>query len=264
MNAPTFQSSEHHHAFKQGYRAALLNRPLHAMPSYIRQRADLRQLFEQGWQEAKDELTAGTLYHKRPYLRHRVTWIVMTAIAGIATAALMIDDIRFFSATSVSTIPVASTLNKPTPTDEADFSLLDPEQRRSLTALRNTIDNSAQPSTIPTQSLVDSHIAVTQTLSAASHPELDLDRNTVIPKYVRSLNLSLTIHNATTPLTLRWTWRNQLIHSEILSQSQLSQPISRQISLFSAGIGIWQIELLDPSGNVVYRYEFNYINQLGS
>lgn len=233
------------------------------MPSYIRQRADLRQLFEQGWQEAKDELAAGALYYKRPYLRHRVTWIVMTAIAGIATAALMIDDIGFFSPAPISTMPVTATPSKPSLIDEADFSLLDPEQRRSLTALRNEIDNSVHPKTIPTQPVVDSHIAVTQTLSAPTHPELVIGSDTVIPKYVRSLNLSLNIRNAITPLTLRWTWRNQLIHSEILSQTQLSQVISRQISLFSAGIGIWQIELLDPSGNVVYRYKFIYINQLG-
>jgi hypothetical protein len=188
----------------------------------------------------------------------------MTAIAGIATAAIMIDDMQFFSPPPVTPAAIANTVSAPVISHETDFSLLDAEQRRSLTALRAATQQIPSPAAISDQPVIETPIRVTQSLSAPAHPELLLDTNKVIPKYVRSLNLSLEITHASEPLTLRWLWRNQLIHSETLSQTQLRQPIARQISLFSAGIGPWQIELLDPSENVVYRYQFNYINQFGS
>lgn len=265
MTTAKFESNEHHHAFKQGYRSALLNRPLHAMPSYIRGNARLRQVFEQGWQEAKDELSAGQHYHKRPYLRHRATWIIMTAIAGVATAGIMINEMTLVQKESRQIEPHHSSdiiIPLQALDHEHHFSLLDARERASLIALKYSEHQEDNNLTfVPLQPIHPSSIQATLSLYSTQDVQQPLPSDEVIPKFIRSVTLKLHIQQSEhSLLKLNWLWQRRVIHSEHLNVMPLPFTLQRDQALFSAWSGEWHIELLDPNDNVVYRYAFNYIN----
>lgn len=93
MNLPDSQNANHQYAFKKGYRLALEGKPLTSMPSSIRYNPEMREYFQMGWQQVQEEMALASQHVESPW-RHRLAWFFMMVIAGISTAALMIDSMQ--------------------------------------------------------------------------------------------------------------------------------------------------------------------------
>ena len=265
---------DQHQAFKTGYRLALKKGRLSQMPSYIRRSTELRIYFEQGWQQAHNELKSGHSFNKTHYIRHRVTWIVMTALAGLATAFLIskhagstnsftqIWKPQYTQQTATQTAPTQTS----TPASfewqgaaAGELSLLSEAERASLTTDKTQlgIANLEQIAVAP---LVESSVIANTQLAHQLDPAQTFEINSEIPKYIRLLNFDIKLAYTTNQtFTIRWLWQRQLIQSRTYQAQQ--RKIQSQLSLFSAGQGQWDVEILDPTGQVIYRYPFSYGQQ---
>ncbi|MBE0493192.1 MAG: hypothetical protein IBX48_02520 [Thiomicrospira sp.] len=263
MSNPDLNSQEKHQAYKTGYRFGLKGRSLSHIPSQIRGNTQLRSLYDQGWQEAQQEMMAGDKYDKKNYIRHRVIWIVMTALAGIITAYLIIQNsqVDLPDAPSKQAAPVVKTstlipINTPADwesVDSSSLSLLSDQERLSLSEV-----NQAHP-VIPKQAVKPLNQEFKVSLYNGDNAEQKFTAGAHLPKYVRQLILEVDTHDFNKPmaLTIRWLWQRHLIQTQ-------NWPAERSIiqskqSLFSAQQGAWAIEILDPSGQLIYLYEFSYV-----
>lgn len=255
------------YAFKRGYRAALQKKRLTDMPSSVRQDAELRNLFEQGWQQAHEELQAGIHFNRTGYWRQRIAWIIMTALAGVATAFLIIDLTEFTPKTASTTLPAETKQNVPEAPQASDLpdlstrpgagtsnelSLLSLEERDSLSS---THIGHNYP-LIQTQTPTKPYISATAQIKDV-HSDQIFSTDEVIPKSTRKLEL--TIKFKQTPpqaVTLRWLWQRRLIQQQSL---ELNTPqLTSQQRMASGWQGEWQVEILDDSASVIYLYSFRY------
>lgn len=265
MSSPDLNSQEKHQAYKTGYRFGLKGRSLSHIPSQIRGNTELRSLYDQGWQEAQQEMMAGNRYDKKNYIRHRLIWIVMTALAGIITAYLIIQNSQHRPASANHTTPAVNELKAPAfvannhpasweaLADSASLSLLSDQERESLSQL-----NSTRP-TIPKTQVSEVNPGLKVNLYNGFNQEQHYTTGEVLPKYVRQLILDVDTSGLTQPmnLTIRWLWQRQLMQTQTWPSHQ-SVIQSRQ-TLFSGQQGAWDIEILDPSDQVIYLYEFKYV-----
>lgn len=256
-------SQESHQAYKTGYRSGLKGHSLSHIPSQIRGNTHLRSLYDQGWQDAQQEMKAGDQYHKSNYIRHRVTWIIMTALAGIITAYLIIQN----SPETLTKLDAnQSTTLKATPStqpsqaqpdwesdDKSTLSLLSDQERRSLSVIQQTQE------IIPKQPVKTPNQELKVKLYNSHNKQQYFESGAHLPKYVRQLifEVDTTSFNQPMPLTIRWLWKRQLMQSKTWSANQ--SIIQSKQPLFSAQQGVWDIEILDPYGEVIYLYEFSYV-----
>lgn len=262
---PTTNPELKHYAFSRGYRAALQEKRLTDMPSGVRRSKILRNEYENGWQTAKAELVAGKQFNRTGYIRHRITWIVITAIAGLATAYLMIGSIKFersFQAlpqlilgtapnNKPAEIPIANPA-KPF-TDLADDSSLDlfsTDERQTLASiqLEETFTS------LPRQTVVKHDLSVQFALLDSSQQLEIVDK--FVPKNIRNLTASFNFDQAQT-FKVRWLWQRNLIQETTFNNTKI---IGDKIQLASAWQGEWEIELLDEIDQLLYLYQFFYAN----
>jgi len=93
MNLPDTQNANFQYAFKKGYRTAQEGKTLSHMPSSIRHDGEMRDYFQQGWNQFQEELALAEEDKESPW-KNRLIWLFMSIIAGIGTAKLIIDDIQ--------------------------------------------------------------------------------------------------------------------------------------------------------------------------
>lgn len=265
--------SHHHYAFTRGYRAALQSKRLTDMPSSIRRDAELRAMFEQGWQKAQDELQAGHQFNKTGHIRHRVSWITMTALAGVATGFLIIS---FADRTNKTISPLSFLSEKPSvsepvinqvqpskhtatqtnsgyvnSTDTAiNLSLLSDDERESLNAVSV---KDAYPY-IERQPIKHTNLIIKIELLNANDQTV-YPENAAIPKSTRTVNLNLELKPNHSTITIRWLWDRKLIQQKTVNSGT---KISLQQTLTGGWQGDWEIEILDDSGSVIYLYPFKY------
>ena len=89
MRLPHTDNAEHLWAFKKGYRFAQQGKSLREMPLTIRTDRTLRDYFQQGFDQAQQQLTM----HASPRLtpKKRALWLLLAILTGLITAKLMID-----------------------------------------------------------------------------------------------------------------------------------------------------------------------------
>lgn len=269
-NQVAFERPDQHHAFKKGYRLALQKQPIINMPSYIRRDDELRHFFEQGWFQAQEEIQAGVVFNKNPNLRYRATWIVMTALAGAATAALIINDSNHFGLDDLNNLlqraPATTTVLSPKPSsasvtpvaiDHNELALLSDSERQGLSELNTGEKVLSEP--VTRQTIAPSSAVFSALLSASSDAEQTFAHGSIVPKFIRDVRFNLNADQLTTnKITLRWLWQNRIIQikNENITQSTLN--MSSTQPLYSAWQGHWDIEILDHQQNVIYRYSFIY------
>lgn len=278
LNLAVDERPEPHYAFKKGYRLGLQKQPFINMPSYIRQDDVLRQSFEQGWLLAQEELQAGTAFNKKPNMRYRATWIVMTALAGAATAGLIINDSNHFSLSDLERVlqrapasapPIAPALttapNRPatnplpstTDSDPFSLSLLSETERLGLSALKTVETELSAP--ILRQSIKPSSAIFSATLHASNDAEQHFSHGSNVPKFIRQLRFSLDTRQLNVDqITVRWLWQNRIMQTQVENISAKTHNTTSVQQLYSAWQGDWDIEILDPQDNVLYRYSFIY------
>ena len=113
MRLPHTDNAEHLWAFKKGYRFAQQGKPLREMPLTIRTDRTLRDYFQQGYDQAQQQLAAQPGPQLTP--KKRALWLLLTLVAGLATAKLMIDEMR--QAPQAPTVLTSSPQTTPAPTD---------------------------------------------------------------------------------------------------------------------------------------------------
>ena len=94
MNTPETANANHHYAFKKGYRMAMDGKPLSHMPSSIKYDSEMREYFQQGWDQLHEEMAAANEIDAKPPWRNRFAWFLMMMLAGIGTASLMISNMN--------------------------------------------------------------------------------------------------------------------------------------------------------------------------
>ncbi|WP_319381056.1 DUF2914 domain-containing protein [Thiomicrorhabdus sp.] len=94
MRLPDTQNANYLYAFKKGYRAAIDGKKLTDMPSAVRRDDVMRGYFMQGWENAQEELTSASGVDESNPWKHRAVWTSITLLAGLLTAALIINNVN--------------------------------------------------------------------------------------------------------------------------------------------------------------------------
>lgn len=103
MRLPHTDNAEHLWAFKKGYRFAQQGKPLREMPLTIRTDRTLRDYFQQGFDQAQQQLSMDATPGLTP--KKRALWLLLAILAGLVTAKLMVDEAQQMSTTTAQTPP---------------------------------------------------------------------------------------------------------------------------------------------------------------
>lgn len=93
MKLPETPNANYQYAFKKGYRLAAEGKSMATIPSSVRADFKMREYFQQGWQQFHEDMAEAAEEKDSPW-RKRFAWWSMMAVAGIATALLMISNIQ--------------------------------------------------------------------------------------------------------------------------------------------------------------------------
>lgn len=94
MQLPETDNATHIFAFKKGYRSAMEGHSLSHIPSQIKLDGVLRDYFHQGWNQYHEDLAEAEESDQESPWKNKAIWMVMAILAGLATASVMIDNIR--------------------------------------------------------------------------------------------------------------------------------------------------------------------------
>lgn len=341
MKLPETENAYHIFAFKKGYRLAMEGKPKTHMPSSIRRDPILRQYFQMGWEQLQEDASGNETEDPKTPLRTRFAWYLMMLLAGIGTAALMINQMNerqseqqqriqqghtataataqsndallndkttrpgdspkspsqspdkmptagnqndatlrliepeAASASPTSPPPTDTTqaqtppnkpLNPPDPaTSEQALSLLTAEARQDLTeTLAEKTNASAATSTQQQPIVNDSPIQIKRAILAENIEKMapvGWLENTV-PKYVRKVYFYTLVEGAEgKTLYHRWIYRQQIMATIPLNIRSASFRTWSSKRMSSAWTGDWQVEVLDPDQNVIFRHTFIYSKQ---
>lgn len=280
MQLPDTDNIDHQYAFKQGYRMAINGKRVTSMPSSVRRDMLMRDYFQQGWEQAVEDMTHNSEILNKPNWRNRFAWFVFMIIGGIATASLMIKNIESEIAEQQAAVegqalqtPSSAeyTTNPPTPTsstsliEEANelqtLSLLSNEQRKDLALNQQQFASSQN---LALQPVIESPIKVNfATLSEEVKDRMPINPlSDNIPKYIRKLTFFTEIENADKQTIYhRWRTDKQVLATVKLSIGSDKYKTWSNKKLSSAWLGQWYIEVLDQNKNVIFRKAFNYGGQ---
>ncbi|BCN94220.1 hypothetical protein THMIRHAM_20050 [Thiomicrorhabdus immobilis] len=277
MQLPDTDNIDYQYAFKQGYRMAIDGKRVTSMPSSVRRDMVMRDYFQQGWEQAVEDMTHNSEILNKPDWRSRFAWFVFMVLGGLATASLMIKNIESEKAKQQAAIEgqtaqtpstQTSTLNTPNSAttvneqhDLANLSLLSNEQRKDLALNQRQIATAQE---LDLQAVIDSPIKVTfATLSediqdrTPIHPLTD-----TVPKYIRKLTFFTEIKHANKQTIYhRWRTDKQILATVELSIGSDNYKTWSNKKLSSAWLGQWYVEVLDQNKNVIFRKAFNYGGQ---
>ena len=153
MRLPHTDNAEHLWAFKKGYRFAQQGKPLREMPLTIRTDRTLRDYFQQGYDQAQQQLHAQPGPQLTP--KKRALWLLLTLVAGLATAKLMIDEMRQTPQTAAAPATASQPASPPpadAPTITADTAA--PASKPAPTATAASDTPSAPPAHITLETAV--------------------------------------------------------------------------------------------------------------
>jgi len=280
MQMPDTDNIDHQYAFKKGYRMAIEGKRVTSMPSNIRRDMGMRDYFQQGWEQAIDDMTIASQEANKPEWRKRFVWFMFMIIGGLATASLMIHDIEERQAEqqalidndkkSLLTLPEATNTTKTTATQTSqhiqssaeqfspDLALLSSNQRNDLAL---TKQNQAEHTPIPLPPIVSSPIMVNNAVISESVQDQTPIKVLAddIPKYIRKIYFYTEISHAKgQKIYHRWRTNDQILATIELPITSNNFRTWSSKQLTSAWLGQWYLEVLDSQKNVIYRKTFNY------
>mgnify|MGYP000362618547 CR=1 FL=1 len=280
MQMPDTDNIDHQHAFKKGYRMAIEGKRVTSMPSNIRRDMGMRDYFQQGWEQAIDDMTIASQEANKPEWRKRFVWFMFMVIGGLATASLMIHDIEERQAEqqalidndkkSVQTLPeetkpsktVAPQTNQdvqsPAEQYSPDLALLSSNQRNDLVL---TKQNQTAHTPIALNPIFSSPITVNNAVISESIQDQTPVRilTNDIPKYIRKIYFYTEISHAKGQIIYhRWRTNDQILATIELPITSDNFRTWSSKKLTSAWLGQWYLEVLDSQKNVIYRKTFNY------
>lgn len=282
MQMPETDNIDYQYAFKKGYRMAIEGKRVTSMPSNIRRDMVMRDYFQQGWEQAIEDVSLANEQANKPEWRKRFVWFMFMVIGGIATASLMIHNIEQEQAKQqalidnnqppevapkqttqpASNLPSSQSSRVPETSQiqisEPSLSLLSDNQRNDL-----ALNQQTQPDKVnlPLEPLTTSNIIVSNA-QISQNVENKTPVNVLddeIPKYIRKIYFYTEISNAKGQ-TIYHRWRTD---KEILSTVKLDIESNHfrtwsSKKLSSAWQGPWYLEVLDSDKNVIYRKPFYY------
>ncbi|WEJ62419.1 DUF2914 domain-containing protein [Thiomicrorhabdus lithotrophica] len=279
MQLPDTDNIDYQYAFKKGYRMAIDGKRVTSMPSNIRRDMGMRDYFQQGWEQAVEDMSLTQEFHNKPNWRSRFIWFAFMILGGIATASLMINNIESEIAAQQALISgeQSNTTNQPTsqqnivqkntitsidsnPNNEIPLSLLSKEQRKDLelTQRQKTIVE-----TLELEPIIESSISILRaelSQDIESRTPINILQNQV-PKYIRKLNFFTEVSGANgQTIYHRWRTDTQILATVKLEIESNKYKTWSSKKLSSAWLGQWYVEVLDHNQNVIYRKPFYYGN----
>jgi ribosome modulation factor len=272
MQMPNTDNIHFQYAFKKGYRMAIDGKTMLSMPSDIRKNMQMRDYFQQGWEQAVEDMTALQEARSQPNWRERFIWVFFMILAGVATAYLMIHNIESektarqpLPQTPENTIQSQPnkklTESKENSTKFVQLSLLTDEQRSDL---EQNIQERKQVKALPLSSIVESSIKISQAVLTNEvvnrSPVETFDE--FIPKYIRNLSFFTELKSdKKQTIYHRWRTKTQILATIKLSVEKGRYRTWSSKKLSSAWQGQWYVEVLDSNKNVIYRKSFYYGTQ---
>ncbi|MDX1352433.1 MAG: DUF2914 domain-containing protein [Thiomicrorhabdus sp.] len=280
MQVPDTDNADLQYAFKTGYRMAISGKSVNSMPSNIRRDMAMRDYFQQGWEQAVEDVSLANEQANKPEWGKRFIWFIFMILAGIGTAKLMIYNIESEKAqqqailngteTALATAqtPAEPTTSTPTqPTSQKvetthqtlpSLGLLTPQQRHDLEQTQQTLP---KLESIPLAPITPSNISIdiAQLCESIENREPVNPFNRVVPKYIRKLAFYTEIAGANgQTIYHRWRTDNQILATvELNIESDKFRTWSTK-KLSSAWQGQWYLEVLDSNQQVIYRKPFYY------
>lgn len=227
-----------------------------SMPSDIRRDMQMREFFQQGWEQASEEILLANQLRNQPDWRNRAIWFVLMVLGGLATAAHIINRVeteQHEKAMQQSTEQSQPLANIPA----ESLAILNEQQRRDLNLIKSQVIE--QP--LPLQPIIDSKIAVHNiTLSQTVEQRQPINRlKSPIPKYIREIYCYTEIANAKgQTLYHRWRTDTQILATIPLEIGSDNYRTWSSKKMASGWQGQWYVEILDSQQNVIERTEFIY------
>ena len=277
MQLPDTDNIDYQYAFKKGYRMAIDGKRVTSMPSNIRRDMAMRDYFQQGWEQAVEDMSLAQEFHNKPDWRSRFIWFAFMVLGGIATASLMINNIESEIAeqqalisgeqSNTNTQPSSQQSIEPKDTTSSNNSNLSNEMPLSLLskAQRADLELTQQQKPIveklELEPVIESSITILKaelSQDIESRTPINILQNQV-PKYIRKLNFFTEVSGANGQ-TIYHRWRTD---TEILATVKLAIESNQYKTwsskkLSSAWLGQWYVEVLDSNQNVIYRKPFYY------
>ena len=275
MKIPETSNPHFQHAFKKGYRMAMDGRSVDSMPSDFRKDMQLRMYFQEGWEQAVEDVKLAQAQTNAPDWRHRFTWFAIMVIGGIATALHIINlyeteqkeqqaiiNGTLTGSDKSTTTPTVANQNIQQLSDHS-LRLLSDNERTDI-QLNKQEDKILQAANIPLEPIIKSSIIITQaklSLKIENRQAVEIIESPV-PKYVRQLHFFTEISNANnTKIYHRWRTENQILATIELDIKSNQYRTWSNKKLASAWQGQWYIEVLDENKQVIYRKPFIYGNK---
>jgi len=266
MRIPETENIHYQYAFKKGYRMAVDGKSMNHMPSDIRRDMELRQYFQEGWEQAVEDVTLAQQEMKKPDWRHRFIWFAVMVLGGIATAAHLISSIEeekaeqqaILSPEPETTHGLLSSEHLAIQSNDQPLSLLSETQRRDIQL------NQTEPTEpLPLEELVASPIQIKQAIITNQienrSPAQQFDEK--IPKYIRELYFYTEVDSANGQTIFhRWRTETQILATIKLEIGSDKFRTWSSKKMSSAWQGRWYLEVLDENKDVIYRKSFIYGN----
>lgn len=253
---------------------AIEGKTMQHMPSDIRRDMTLRDYYQQGWEQATEDVGMAQAEMKKPNWRKRFIWFSVMVLGGLATGAHIIDlyesertqqQVLISSETdssSAEATQLSNQTNSPA-TKTEELSLLNTQQRQDL---KLTQAQASQNTNTPLK--LEAISPSTITINNAVLAQDVVERKPVdvltdkVPKYIREVYFFTEINQAQgQTLYHRWRTANEILATiEFKVNSERYRTWSSK-KMASAWVGQWYVEVLDQEQNVIYRKAFEYTNQ---
>ena len=263
MDIPETNNIHFQYAFKAGYRLALEGKSAASMPSAIRRDLEMRDYFQQGWEQAQKDVSDGLAYNAQTCWKCRFIWGAVMILGGAATAYSIIYSYEKEQAELMqrhqSKIDQTATLTAQKTV--ADLSVLSYQERKDL--LANLAEEAQRPEPLPPLTAVvnDPHVQINRSVltSGLNHQQPIDAFDEFVPKYIRTLTFFTEIHvNKPETLTQRWRFNHQYLKTVTLPIDNKRPAVWSTIKMSSAWQGRWDVEVLNSKQDVIYRKTFKY------
>lgn len=255
MQLPETDNLDHQHAYKRGYRLALEGKTLHSMPSTFKRDFTLRDYFQQGYNQAKEDLANSDMHGTPACLRCRFAWGFIMIIGSIATAYLIIHNYE------KEQIELAQARQQPLSQQQhytpEQLALLSEQQRQDLALIEAAQPKKLPPLSAPIKSDIIIHQAQLTTAIKDRQPVDSISDS--VSRYQREVTFYSDIQNATgQTLSHRWRFNDQALATIPFKISSDRYRTWSTKKMSNAWIGQWHIEIIDNQQNVLYRHSFKY------
>ncbi|VAW46153.1 hypothetical protein MNBD_GAMMA04-915 [hydrothermal vent metagenome] len=262
MDIPETDNIHFQYAFKAGYRLALEGKSAASMPSAIRRDLEMRNYFQQGWEQAEQDVKQGLAYNARTCWKCRFIWGAVMILGGAATAYSIIYSYEKEQAELMQRhqSKIDQTVTPTIQHAPSDLSILSQQAREDL--LANLAEKAQQTKYLPPLTkVVDSSIKISRAiLTSGLNNQQPIDEfNESVPKYIRTLTFFTEIHlDSPETLTHRWRFNHQYLKTVIFPLDNQPPAIWSTIKMSSAWQGRWDVEVLNNQQEVIYRKTFRY------